>query len=115
MKIKILREFTGNTGAQTHRYEVGEVIELGTDKLSPSLLTWFERNHGFGEQIFDEKTLENAPENKMLDASSLENKSILNEIEEEDVKSEDSPESSTKEKITNKFNDIFNKTKNKRK
>lgn len=112
IKIKILKNFEGSTdGLTTKEYKVGEVLEVGSPKLSLHLYQWLNRNQGYSE-IYQEKAIL-APENKMLTPENLQNKSVhAEERRQEEVKQEIKKEekSSFEEKITTK-NNSFKKRK----
>ena len=103
IKVKILKNFEGSTdGLTTKEYKVGEILEVGSPKLSLHLYQWLNRNHGYSE-IYQEKAIL-APQNKMFTPENLENKSIQEEMKQEEPKKEEEKKSSFEEKITTKNN-----------
>lgn len=66
IKIKILKDFRASAdGVNSQEFKAGEILELGTLRLTFDLFNWFMRNTGFGE-LYKEKSMANAPENKAL-------------------------------------------------
>ena len=77
LKIKVLKNFKASTnGVDSHEFKAGEILELGTPRLSLDLFNWFTRNVGYGE-LHEEKAISDAPENKMIGAEEMENKSLI--------------------------------------
>ena len=76
IKIKVLKDFRASTnGVNSQEFKAGEILELGTQRLTMDLFNWFTRNMGYGE-LYEEKAISEAPENKMMDSEELENKSL---------------------------------------
>lgn len=75
VKLTILKDHEASPdGINLVSFKKGESFDLGEPKFTLNLYQWHSRNSGYGELSIEEKAIATAPENKMLEASKIENK-----------------------------------------
>ncbi len=109
IKIKILRDLEASTnGITSQSYKKGEVIELGTPRLSVHLLEWFQRNEGFGQIITE--AIETKPETQIEPELIMEeSKEEIMETKEEIMEEKIIESKPKKNKKNTKYINPFNK------
>lgn len=97
IKIKVLKNFeVSPDGINIIPLKAGEILEVGSKKLTPHLMEWFKRNAGYSE-LYQEKKIEAAPSNKAFQEP-IENKSFSTEEAVETVAEEITTKNNSKKR-----------------
>ena len=93
IKIQVLKDFEASTdGINIQPYKQGEILQLGTPKLSLSLLEWFERNQGYGNFIAE-------PVEALIAENKVSEEKVINQESEINAAENVIPESKSEEVV----------------